>query len=859
MSHLSLRLLGGFEVRRDGRPVTEFGYDKVRALLAYIAIESEVAHTRHTLAALLWPEQDEARARQSLRQALSALRGAIADVDGEEAFVFVGRESIQFNTGSSHDIDARSLESWPRGSLRGRGVLEARAICRQQHLQKAARYRGTFLAGFSLPEAAEFENWLQVKRQWFDARASELFQHLTSCYELGGEYEGAMEYARRLLRLEPWNEGAHRQVMRLLAIRGQRGAALAHYRRCERALAAELGVEPESETVALYEQISRGGVGPASSRLPVELLAEAEPSEAPPCGAAPPGHAGELRVLTVLSCELAGALSEDPETLYERLSAYHRTALATIAGCGGQVVERDGAVLTAYFGYPRPCEGASLQAVRAASALRKWLDVRVRVHTGTVLIPPNAQAGCGLHREVVGAVPEIARRLHHAADRESVVITEATRKCAGESIEYRALGRFKLPNHPSTLRLYGVGAERDALQRLQRGYRTLAGRDRELTALRGYLSKALQGHGHTVVLAGERGAGKTTLAAALWTQAEGERVLRLAACCAPQEAEAPFGPARSLIAQLIGGRGALTPAARLQRLEALLRRYTMVDALAPLSWLLEPRATDSRSGLVPIGGGPAEAGRRACELLIKAAQERSTLIVVEDVQWADRSTLALLGRLSARLLRVPALVVLTADRRWAPPWRTRADWSRLELGPLPAGDMAAMLRRHIPGIDEALIERTLARSGGVPSFALALAENASGRGTGARSSLAGADLPLPVMECLGARLDRLGTAKGLVQLAASLGPQFDERTLDEALAQVRSLGFDPGGLLTVLKGLTNEGILAIERAPAGIRYRFEHALLREAAYTSQSRRQRELYGRLAAGGGSLTSAPISGS
>jgi DNA-binding SARP family transcriptional activator len=100
MVRLSLSLLGAFQATLDGEPVTGFRSIKVRALLAYLATESDRPHHRETLAALLWPEQPERVARSNLRYALSNLRKAIGDRHTDAPRLLVTRETVQFDCAS---------------------------------------------------------------------------------------------------------------------------------------------------------------------------------------------------------------------------------------------------------------------------------------------------------------------------------------------------------------------------------------------------------------------------------------------------------------------------------------------------------------------------------------------------------------------------------------------------------------------------------------------------------------------------------------------------------------------------------------------------------------------------------------
>ena len=435
-----LRLLGGFDVLRDGRSAAGGCYGKMQALLAYLAAESDRIHSRQALAGLLWPERDEDHARQSLRQALSGLREALGGDAAAEALLTTSRETVALNRDAFHtDLSAFAAPT-PVACPQG---LRDRAACRQCHQSAAAHYRGSFLAGLSVADAPDFDSWLALKRERFARRATELYAHLAACHEQSGEFAGALRYARRQLRIDPWDEEAHRQVIRLLALGGSRNAALAHYRRMRALLAEELGVEPDETTRELYASI-RAGRTRRTALTPVERLG---PSVSPwgvrECAAAPLGHAGERHALTVLSLELCCAPQTDPEQLYG--PARHLAAAAEdhVPRRGGLVRESGNLELIAYFGYPRPCERPALHAVQAALALCSELRAfapRARVHTGTVFVPPRLRAGCDPSGELIGTVPLLARRLQRLAPQVTVAISAETWGAAGDGLDTRPLG-----------------------------------------------------------------------------------------------------------------------------------------------------------------------------------------------------------------------------------------------------------------------------------------------------------------------------------------------------------------------------------------------------------------------------------
>jgi DNA-binding SARP family transcriptional activator len=262
MPYLSLSLLGSLQVTLDGQPVTGFKSDKVRALLAYLAVEADRPHRREALAALLWPEMPDRSARSNLRDILSNLRKVIGDRDATPPFLLITRETLQFNIASDHWLDVAAFTDLAEPALSADEASESGRIGGRQGLEdlsgleKAiALYRGGFLEGFSVSDSAAFEEWALFTRERLARQISSTLHRLAETYERRGEYEQAQSCAWRQVELAPWDEAAHQQLMRTLALSGQRSAALAQYETCCRLLAEELGVEPARETTRLYEQI----------------------------------------------------------------------------------------------------------------------------------------------------------------------------------------------------------------------------------------------------------------------------------------------------------------------------------------------------------------------------------------------------------------------------------------------------------------------------------------------------------------------------------------------------------------------------------------------------------------------------
>jgi predicted ATPase/DNA-binding SARP family transcriptional activator len=252
---VSICLLGGCKFYNQGK-IIRLETAKTSALLAYLALQSKPT-TRHKLLGLFWGDQPEKNARRSLRHALWNIRQAFQASDRAEILMSEGQE-IAIDPVAGVWIDVLAFES----CLKREAEIGGANPCPDDRCgllrQAADLYCGNLLDGLLVNDAAEFEQWLLMERERLQARAVESLQRLVRHSVEWGEYAVGLEYACRLLALEPWLEEGHRQTMRLLALSGQRAAALTAYETCRRVLAEELNVEPSRETQELYELIRAG-------------------------------------------------------------------------------------------------------------------------------------------------------------------------------------------------------------------------------------------------------------------------------------------------------------------------------------------------------------------------------------------------------------------------------------------------------------------------------------------------------------------------------------------------------------------------------------------------------------------------
>ena len=259
MRHLTVRVLGPFEVTIDSAPVTGFAYAKVRALLAFLAVEAHHPHPRAELATLLWPEQPERTARANLSKALTTLRTALDDSHTAQPLVLSDAQVVQLDPQCAVDLDlSRFLGLLALCDAHAHRSWRTCAGC-AEHLHEALDlYRGSFLVDLPIADSAVFEEWAAAQREHLHQRALSLVERLVDRAQWRTAYAEALTHAQQLLGLEPLLDANQRACMRLLALNGETAAALAQYRQFQRLLAQELAAEPEDATTALYEQIRRG-------------------------------------------------------------------------------------------------------------------------------------------------------------------------------------------------------------------------------------------------------------------------------------------------------------------------------------------------------------------------------------------------------------------------------------------------------------------------------------------------------------------------------------------------------------------------------------------------------------------------
>ena len=586
--------------------------------------------------------------------------------------------------------------------------------------------------------------------------------------------------------------------------------------------------------------------------------------------ALPPPEA-ERRHLTVLFCDLVGSTALtgrlDPEDYHEVVRAYHQLCAEVLQRFDGYVAQYLGDGVLGYFGYPVAHEDDAQRAVRAglglldafasfsthpALPLGEQVAVRLGVHTGLVVM---GDVGAGARHEplALGETPNIAARLQHLAAPNTLVISATTQQLVAGYFQCKALGVHTLPGLAQALDVYRVLGASGAQSRLEvaatHGLTPLVGRTQEVGLLMACWTRVTEGMGQVVLLGGEAGIGKSRLVQVLKEHVAGEGHLWLECQGSPYYQHTALYPLTELLARrLLPVEPEATAAQKVQHLEEFLGQHGLspaetVPLFAPLLSLPLPAT------YAPLQVSPEQQRQQTLHallgLLLRLAAAQPLLLVMEDLHWVDPSTLEWLSLLVDQGPTARILALCTCRPDFNPPWTGRSHLTQVTLARLPQRQATELTHQVAQGkaLPAEVVAQIVAKTDGVPLFVEELTKTVLESGLLQEQEehytltepLPPLAIPATLHASLLARLDRLGAAKSLAQLGATLGREFAYDLL-QAVAP-----WDEETVRWALQQLVEAELLYQRGLPPQATYVFKHALIQDAAYQSLLKRTQKHY------------------
>ena len=503
---------------------------------------------------------------------------------------------------------------------------------------------------------------------------------------------------------------------------------------------------------------------------------------------------------------------------------------------------------------PPPLAGEGHRGGGLAAPQR--LQVRIGIATGLVVVGDLIGEGASREQAVVGETPNLAARLQALAEPGTIVVPAATRRLLGNRFALRELGRHALKGLADPVEAWavdGLSVSESRFESIRPGRLTgFVGREHELGLLMERWALAQDGEGQVVLLSGEPGIGKSRILGELRGHLEqaGARSLRFH--CSPYYVNSAFYPIVDNFERALQFGREDTAEQKLDKLEALvIGQYGRPRADVRFIATMLSIPCEARYGAITMTPQKFkdETLRALTDTVEAIARQQPTVLLFEDLHWADPTTLEILDLLIHRVRNIPILVVPTHRPEFPSRWSQHGHVTALSLSKLTRAQSSALVSRLAgKALPTDLLERILGKTDGVPLFVEELTKSILESGvlqdagdrweySGRKGALA---IPLTLRDSLMARLDRFTPVKEVAQIGAAIGREFSY----ELIAAVAPHGKPE--LDQALAQLTASGLAFQQGRPPGAVYTFKHALVQDAAYDSLlKRRRQELHGKIA--------------
>jgi class 3 adenylate cyclase/predicted ATPase len=605
----------------------------------------------------------------------------------------------------------------------------------------------------------------------------------------------------------------------------------------------ELGVTSLGHRRKLLDAIAalRADVGFDASAI----VQPARSSLAKPTGKRIAETVGERRHITVLFCDLFGSTSIstklDAEDWRNLVGAYLDAASAAVREMGGRV-KMLGDGLMALFGSPIAQENDAERAARAALSIQRALadinrknsrsgkpalNARIGIDSGPVVVDA---AG-----EIYGDAPNTAARVQALAEPSTVLVTARVQRQIAGLFVAEERGTHKLKGVPKLVKLFRlVRASGGGRRSGQRRLTPLVGRDEEIAVLMRRWERARRGNGQLVLIVGEPGLGKSRLIEEFHARLREAPHTWVEWSCSQLLQNTPLHPIAEW-GRIRFGAPDISAEIRLAELETTLAQLGLepaenVPLLAPLLDIPMPQETALE---------PAVLRRRQLAALLNwvmaGARTQPGVLVLEDIHWADPTSLEFLRSIAERGDQAPLLVLVTARPEFQPSWLMRSHHTTTSLGPLDASqvrDMVAELSTR-DALSIQVVNSVAERTGGVPLFVEEVTRLLLERGEQGGIQA----IPPTLQQSLMARLDRLGPARDVASIGAVIGRDFSYRLL------LNVADMDEASLQDALEKLVNADVLLVQGLAPDADYRFKHALIQDTAYENLLKSRRQLLHR----------------
>lgn len=637
-------------------------------------------------------------------------------------------------------------------------------------------------------------------------------------------------------------------------------------------LLSETGIDLDSLRLLTADDLKELGLPVGDRRKLLVAVSELSAPDNGTSRAETESRPSERRHLTILFCDMVDSTTLaqrlDPEDFADVIQAYTQRTKAVIERFGGHVAKLMGDGILALFGYPTAHEDDVERAVMAALAcLKVNMNAPIGTETGD---PVEVQVRIGLHsglavvgrldttligNDIVGDAPNFAQRLQSEAAPGEILISPQTRKLAGDRFEYEPLEPRTLKGIRERITPYRVRREITTKTRFELRSRgqlgPLVGRADEVARMLGCWTRSRSGTSEAVLITGLAGIGKSRLSSAFLEAIRTEDKDVLTFQCSPHHTGTPLYP---VVARLTHELEALVAAGQPRMLDALsvwLGRMPTQDTrgLALLSALL---SIDPEEQATTLDMTPRQQMDETLLLLVNhaiaMARQRPLLILLEDMHWADPTTLRLV-RLYRQKSIGESIMLVATHRSGVEQVLPPEDFSLvIQLDRLPDAVVTNLVRtvarpRELP----AETIRAIAQRGeGVPLFVEELTksvvERLNSRELGSEDgSTHDRLIPDSLVDSLSARLDALPSAKRLAQIAAAIGREVPQDLLQ------RVSEFAPGRFRAALAELAQARLIQSYPETKADPLVFGHALIQDVAYQLMLRKdRREVHAKIVA-------------